>query len=185
MIELRYRTVPADWEELVVTATRRAMGVNGWFRQQLLGFAIGLPIGLSAGLLHACFSPEWDGKSFALGAAIFWLIQYALNTWRLRALSTKAIKSSGTSIGDRELIADQSGVSLRGPICQSTTQWAAFDEITTQARTLVLWTEPADGVIIPRSAFATPAAEKKFVDFVKARIAPANMANGTAGPSSW
>jgi len=42
----------------------------------------------------------------------------------------------------------------------------------------VLWTEPGAGTLVPRSAFADPAAEKAFVDAVRSHIASAQEKSG-------
>lgn len=70
----------------------------------------------------------------------------------------------------RQLTIDDVGVVSAGLHDRVEYDWAAFDGVDVYSKTIVIWNEPAAGVIIPRQAFDSPQQEQEFVDFVKTKI---------------
>ncbi|CAN1724702.1 putative YcxB family protein [Hyphomicrobium sp. 1Nfss2.1] len=120
--------------------------------------------------------PAVTGNPFAMaeftaglvaGVAIF----FAIAWWRYLRLSRRATRADGPTRAEHRLSLGEDG--LRSSTCFAETlyRWSVFEDVTATEDVVVLWIEPGAGVLVPRNAFACPAAEAAFLEAVRRYMA--------------
>jgi hypothetical protein len=173
-MHIEYKIEPRDYQDYSVACSRKLAGVNGTGRQIAMGvvlwFAIAV-IGMIAALITG--NSQIAPAVFA-GAWLFWLINYLITLYTLRRLASVAFPEEGAILGKRRMSIVDDGLEIKSELHDFAIKFKAIHLITVQHLVLVLWTEPAHGIFVPRAAFATADDEKRFTSIVNSRISGAN-----------
>jgi hypothetical protein len=178
-MEITFRYDPEHLKTYQRLASHRVEAKNTdyvaeWWRWMLL-------YTLLAGAVLACAYlafPELTGRSFALlefacgfvGGVAF----SSAMTWRrYKRLSGKVVKSDGPTMSEHHVSVVEDGIKSSSRFVDHVYRWSAFEGVTVHDGVIVLWTDPGAGALVPRSAFADPAAEKAFIDAVRSHMAEA------------
>jgi hypothetical protein len=70
-----------------------------------------------------------------------------------RKIVTGYLRPGGSWLGPRRYVIDENGVAVTGPDVSSRTGWSVVTDMTSERNTIVVWTDPAAGLMIPRAAF--------------------------------
>jgi type IV secretory pathway TrbD component len=165
-----YKLESKHFQDFSFASTRELARVNGLNNQLILGALLGLAVAtgaVAAAVLsgdHRWFFP------FCTGAWFFWLINYAITIYITRRAASLALNPDGLTLGDRQLSIDDTGISMKGALFNEDIAWKAIKSVTVQHLVVVLWTEKISGIFVPRSVFAIPEDEQKFVTFVQSKI---------------
>jgi len=160
MPPLRYRREFAHWLEFVRLVQGRVYGK--WSGTVLLMVGA-LPM-LAAIVISAIWSGALDLTSVLFGILATLAMIGVLSRMSLRL----HVKETGWILGDRTIVLSEQGVADAGNGTELRVDWPAIDGVSVSKNLVVLWMEPAAGVFVPRSAFATPDDERSFVDFAEA-----------------
>jgi YcxB-like protein len=160
MPPLQYRREFAHWLEFVRLVQGRVYGQWSRFVFLLMG---ALPL-LAAIVISAIWPRALDDTSVLFGILATLTMIGVLSRASLR----RHVKDKGWILGDRTIVLSEQGVADAGNGTELRIDWPAIDGISVSKNLVVLWMEPAAGVFIPRTAFATPDDERSFVDFAEA-----------------
>ena len=108
-------------------------------------------------------------------------VVYAMSWRRYRRLTGRAVKADGPTLAEHHVVVAEDGLRSTSRQVDHVYRWAAFEDVTVYGGVIVLWTEPGAGALVPRSAFADPAAEAAFVDAVRSHIASAQRKSRDVG----
>jgi hypothetical protein len=177
MIELTFRYEPEHLKTYQRLASHRVEAKNTdyvaeWWRWMLL-------YALFAGAVLACAYlafPELTGSPFALleffcGFVGGVAVSFAITWRRYKRLSRKVVKSDGPTMSEHRVSVAEDGISSSSRLVDHVYRWSAFEGLTVRDGVIVLWTEPAAGALVPRNAFADPAAEAAFLEAVRGHMA--------------
>lgn len=183
-MELRYQLTREDIAAYHIAVRRRVAATltrtgGAWkhvlygsaFGVALLGFAIAAAVAIPHLTLRRFGAVEM-GAGYILGVA-FMFASIWLNYYRQRGV---LLKPNGPGLSPHTLILEPQRLRIAGPHFDHVFQWPVFEELTVLKTILVLWIEPGQGLIIPRSAFASEAEAKAFAATLRA-----NIANASAG----
>ena len=184
-MELQYRLTRQDLANYqyavrnrVVARTRRE---SPW-KEILLALAFGLVLlAVVTGALLTL--PHFTNRRFAepemaVGFFIgvtFMLASLWLNYFRQRR---KVVNEGGPTLSPHVLSVEPQGLRITGPNFEHSYLWPIFKDITQFKTQVVLWMEPASGLIIPRSAFGDEMSLKAFVEEVRGHISQSKSGNG-------
>jgi hypothetical protein len=98
---------------------------------------------------------------------------YALSRRRYRRLSAAMVKPDGRTMAEQRVSVGEEGIKSTSRFIDHLYRWTALEDVTVYNGVIVLWTEPGDGAMVPRSAFADRAAETAFLEAVRANMAAA------------
>ena len=167
MFRLEYCCERQHWLEFVRTAHRRALGL----KPAVWGLIIGV---IALGLVELMEWFGWYGfDSLSATAALFIMIVVS-SLWNLVGLwvfTPSYLKPNGVILGQRTVRVDALGVETRGHHDSTSYDWSAIEAVTLGKKVLVLWVEPAAGIIVSRDAFREPGEETEFIAFVEGRVA--------------
>ena len=105
----------------------------------------------------------------------FMLASLWLNYFRQRR---NVVNEGGPTLSPHLLSVEPQGLRITGPNLEHSYLWPIFKDITEFKSLLVLWMEPAHGLIIPHSAFGDEVSLKAFIEEVRAHISQSK--SGTA-----
>lgn len=170
-MDLTYTLEAKHFQDFSMAATRELVNVNGLLRQAFWGLFVGLIVG-AAGL--AAWMLTDDGimifGAFCGGAWFFWFINYITSLFVVRRFYTLAFSQDGLVLGPRQLSIDDNGVHLKSDVFSQDVSWTAIKSISLQHLVVVLWTDRAAGIFVPRSVFANRDQEKSFVSFIQSKL---------------
>jgi YcxB-like protein len=110
---------------------------------------------------------------FACGFVGGVAVSFAMMWSRYKRLSGKVVKSDGPTMSEHHVNVAEDGIRSSSSHIDHVYRWSAFEGVTVHDGVIVLWTEPGAGALVPRSAFANPAAEAAFLEAVRGHIAAA------------
>jgi len=179
MIELTYRYGPEDIKAYQALASRRVQAMDSDYASEWWGKMLVFALAASAVLASAhLLLPVLTGRPFGLleftvgfvaGAACI----YA-RSWRYyRRISARMVKGDGPTMSEQRARVDADGIKSSSRFVDHLYRWAAFESVSVHDGIIVLWTEPGDGAMVPRSAFVDPAAEAAFLDAVRTNMTAA------------
>ena len=140
------------------------------FGVALLGFAVAAAVAIPH-LTHRRFGAVEMAAGFLLGVA-FLLASIWLNYYRMRGV---LLKPNGPGLSLHTLILEPQRLRIAGSHFDHVFHWPVFEELTELKTILVLWIEPGQGLVIPRSAFADEAGVTAFADEVRGHITNARL----------
>lgn len=166
MFHLNYRYNTAHWLRFTRIVNRRVFAKYIW-----LGSLIFPALALASYLrLTTCEVCHVDSDSWLFGVMTGTLAYFATTFAAHTFGKRKALKPDGVFLGPRNLVADDVKVEISGKHDKTTYAWQALDSVSVDKVIVVLWTDPAAGIVIPRTAFASASDEQAFVKFARARI---------------
>lgn len=173
MYVLSYRVEPKHWDELLRAARKRVRArlrgaKGGRTRKILLAIVSGATIGLLAVSAEKVLG--LDTVSILVGLVGTVLAIFVLGPLVSRSSAQQLLRDDGMFMGQVELTANEEKVILNGRHFSSSYDWPLFLELSKLADTLVLWSDPSGGIVIPRSAFSSADNEDAFIAFANARI---------------
>jgi hypothetical protein len=182
MIEVTYRLEPEHLHLYRKLATDRTAGRGGgaedtWGLYLLCTLAVAAFLA-SADLVY----PGLTGQPFAFaefftgllaGIAVFLALMWP----RYSRLSRAAVRPDGPTLAQHRLSVTPDGLRATSRFVDGQYKWFAFEDVTIADGVIVLWIEPGAGVLVPRSAFASPAAETAFLEAVRGFMAAATAAS--------
>lgn len=182
MIELTYRYGPEHIKTYQALASRRVEAsdrdyASEWWGRMLIYALLAGAVLAAADLAF----PLLTERPFALLEFVSGFIggvacTYALSWRRYRRLSSKMVKPDGPTMSEQRVGVAEDGIRSTSRFIDHVYRWTAFEGVTVHNGIIVLWTEPGDGAMVPRSAFADQAAEAAFLDAVRANMTAAKGA---------
>jgi hypothetical protein len=176
-MEFAFRYEPEHLRLYQNLASHRVEAKNTDYVAEWWGWMLGYTLVAGAALAGAYLAfPELTGRPFALleffcgfvgGVAVV----YAMSWRRYRRLAGRAVRSDGPTMSEHRVFVTEDGLRSTSGLVDHVYRWGAFEGLTVHGGVIVLWTEPGAGALVPRSAFADPAAEKAFIDVVRSHIA--------------
>jgi hypothetical protein len=100
-------------------------------------------------------------------------VSFAMMWSRQKRLSGKVVKSDGPTMSEHRVSVAEDGIRSSSRHIDHVYRWSAFEGLTVHDGVIVLWTEPGAGALVPRNAFANPAAEAAFLEAVRGQMASA------------
>ena len=179
MIEITYRYGPEHIRTYQALASRRVEATHSDLASEWWGWMLGCTLVAGAVLAGAALAfPVLTERPFALpeflsGFVAGWACIYALSWRRYRRLSSKMVKPDGPTMSEQRVSVAADGIRSNGRFVDHLYRWTAFEGVTVHDGVIVLWTEPGDGAMVPRSAFADEASETAFLEAVRANMAAA------------
>jgi hypothetical protein len=186
-MEFAFRYEPEHLRLYQRLASHRVEAKNTDYVAAWWGWMLGYTFVAGAALACAYLVfPALTGRPFALleffcGFVGGVGVVYAMSWRRYRRLSGKAVRPDGPTLAEHHVVVAEDGLRSTSRQVDHVYRWAAFEDVTVYGGVIVLWTEPGAGALVPRSAFADPAAETAFVDAVRSGIASAQGKAGTSG----
>jgi hypothetical protein len=182
MMELAYRYDRDHLKAYQALASCRVEARDRDYASEWWGWMLGYALAAGAGLAVADLAfPVLTGRPFCAlefigGFVTGWACIYALSWRRYRRLSAAMVKADGPTMSEQRITVAADGIKSTSRFIDHLYRWTAFEEVTVYDGIIVLWTEPGDGAMVPRSAFADPASEAAFLEAVRA-----NMTTAKAG----
>jgi YcxB-like protein len=176
VIELSYKLKPenlASYQFAVRNRIKHTPGV--WWKsltaQILTTFALVACIALLIVTVFprlglGTFHPMSALAGFLIGG-LFTVVANWLHYFSAR---DRIVRPDGPTFSAHTMMVEDSGLTVKSARGESRYKWSLFDAVTERSDIIVLWYEPAGGIIVPHAAFETPAAATAFVDFVSTRI---------------
>jgi YcxB-like protein len=183
-MELRYQLTRDDlaaYQYAVRTrVTKQVTLQDGKSRDVLYGLAFGLLlVALAAAvalvlphLTHRRFAAEEMAAGFFLGV-IFTFAAIWHNYWRQRGV---VASPDGPALSGHVMTLEPQGFRITGPNFNHWLLWPIVHEVSELKTLIVLWMEPAQGIVIPRSAFASAAQAEAFAVTVREYVAKSGAA---------
>lgn len=113
---------------------------------------------------------------FAVGVLAGYIVALVIGEIHARRIApNRALKDGGSFLGTWQMVVDEEGFHSVGDNARSTIRWAAFDDVTVGPRTILLWTDPAYGYALPRTALGEH--EAAIIAYIRARIAEARVSH--------
>jgi hypothetical protein len=168
MIEITYRYDPEHIRTYQALASRRVEAKDSDFASEWWSWMLAYTLVAGAMLAAANLAfPVLTGRPF--GALEFvcgfvggWACVYALSWRRYRRLSSKMVKPDGPTMSEQRVSVVEDGIKSNGRFVDHLYRCTAFEGVTVHDGIIVLWTEPGDGAIVPRSAFADQPPRRRF-----------------------
>ena len=160
---------------------RLARGVRKLGVLSHLGWALALTIPVMAAVVLAAWAlPRFSRHHFAfeeLAIGFFTGVTFVfaatwLNYFRQRRL---LVKPSGPTLSLHHLSLEEAGLRIATDKIETSSRWSLFDEITAYKNIFVLWIEPGQGIVVPKSAFADEAGVSAFLSAVSVYITNAKV----------
>lgn len=104
---------------------------------------------------------------FILGMAVLMATTW-LSYFRQRHL---AVTADGPTLSPHAASLEPDGLRVSGQNFEHTYLWSIFSEVSELKTIIVLWIEPGQGLVIPRSAFADPETASAVINEIKGLIA--------------
>ena len=181
-MEITYRNEPQHLKAYQRLASHRVGAQNTDYVAAWWGWMLVYALVAGAVLAAADLAfPELTGRPFALleftcGFIGGVMCIYALSWRRYRRLSSAMVKADGPTMSEQRITVAADGIRSTSRFIDHLYRWGAFEELTVYDGIIALWTEPGDGAMVPRSAFADPAAEAAFLEAVRGHMAAAKAA---------
>ena len=171
-MDFTYTLEAKHFVDFSIASTRELAHVNGLKGQIFWGVIVGTCVAVAGAATRFIIDADdpmifW---MFVSGAWFFWLINYMTTIYVVRRSSSLAFGKEGLILGSRRLSINDDGLHLNSNLFSQDVRWKAIHSISVQHLVVVLWTETASGIFIPRSTFATSEKEQNFVSFVQSNI---------------
>lgn len=187
MFEMTYRFEPAHLHAYnkLTTARVEASGNatdGNWGVALLCTFGIAALIAAAAIVLPPLTSHAFAMAEFLAGlvsgvvVVAVWMWQRYYRLWR------RATRADGPTLAEHHLRLAEDGLRSTSRLTEVTYRWPVFEGVSVAEGVVILWTEPGSGVLIPRTAFATPQAEAAFLDAVGKYLAAAKASAAGSAP---
>lgn len=165
MPPLSYARTKDDWSAFVGQASRRALGYWIWLP---LGAIVAGVVGLVAVLSIRGGGPVafYEIIGTATYCAIVSIVFSGVS-------SDRYVRENGSVLGDRTVVLTDAGIEDQGLHSRATYSWSAIEEVSANETLVVLWTDPAAGVFLPKRSFSSNEDIAAFVAYAKERIARA------------
>jgi YcxB-like protein len=182
--DINYTLTPAQlaaYRKLVLSRVRKAAAGRSWQHNSLARLLMGVVLGVVAILLLVLIlmlftGQEPDPAALIGGIVAGMAIVFAAIVHQVRGAQAVSFRPDGPTLALHKGSADDNGLRLSSPYIGSTFRWSAFSDVTEAGDLVVLWTEPSQGIVIPRAGFADEATAKAFCDFARWRISAAASA---------
>ena len=188
MIELTYRLDPQHLVIYRKLAWYHAMRSGedagaAWGRYFLLSFIVAAVLAAADVSFPAITGRPFTYPEFLSGFAVGYLVLFASMSWQYRRYTRAVTKVDGPTTSEHRIRVTEEGLGSKTAFAEGIYRWPAFTEVTVSAGVIVLWMEPGAGLLVPRSAFADPAAETAFLGAVAKFMAAAGGRRGAAPAS--
>jgi hypothetical protein len=178
-IELTYRFEPEHLHLYRRFASDRGIGgpATGREGEDSFGLFLICALVLAAFLAGAdVIFPGVTGRPFAFIEFVAGLlsgvaIALAVLWWRYRRFARAALRPDGPTLAEHRLSVSADGLRTTSRFVEGLYRWSAVEDMTVRDGIIVLWIEPSAGVLVPRGAFASPAAEADFLEAVRGYMA--------------
>jgi len=175
-MEVTYSLQPRDIANYQRAAWRRLQKRRTW-KDELLSFLIVIAIAGSVWTATAWGLPRLTAEPVAVPELVLGVVLGALAMLAvLRERARSMLRRDGPTLSERRLALSDAGVEIRSATFESLYRWSVIEEVGEYGSLVVLWVEPGTGVVVPRGAFADPAAERTFLDAVRGHMGAAKRA---------
>ena len=179
MFDINYQLTPANLESyrrlMMARLTARASR-SAWWRSPVAGIVgiIGTIFLIAAFLLFAL--PRLTGLPFEPISALIGLwagviLITATSAFRLRGFKAVMYRRDGGTLSPHQAVIDATQLRFSSANAQTVVRWPLLMDLTEAKGLIVLWTEPCQGFVIPRSAFVGETTAQAFCAFARDRIA--------------
>ena len=179
MFDINYQLTPANLESyrrlMMARLTARASR-SAWWRSPVAGIVgiIGTIVLIAAVLLFAL--PRLTGLPFEpisalIGLWVGVLLITATSVLRLRGFKAVMYRHDGGTLSPHQAVIDATQLRFSSANAQTVVRWPLLMDVTETKDIIVLWTEPCQGLVIPRSALADEITAQAFCAFARDRIA--------------
>lgn len=136
----------------------------------MLALWLALVAAFSAGIaiLTKLAGDRMDGFGFGLVTGILLLL--VIIAVASRFYNQRMFRDDGSVLGLRRYRLDGEGIYAEGAHGYAMTRWSAVTDETETANAVLLWTDPAAAVVVPKEALGDAAAVASFRAYVSARI---------------
>jgi hypothetical protein len=175
MIKLAYRLEPHHLASYQYAVRAKLLKMKGeWWLSQpvqavaVLSFAFAMAALANAvlPLMELPFDPLSGLAGYVIGITSGLLAQW-LHYWACRR---QLVRPDGPTLAPHEIELNETGVIARSPKAEAHYRWTMFEAATSYQGVHVLWFEPAAGVVVPRSAFASSDDDAAFLAYASERI---------------
>jgi hypothetical protein len=172
-MDFTYTLEAKHFHDFNTAATRELAYVNSLKGQLIWGVIVGSCIAVAASAARVLIDVDEPIIlcAFGAGAWFFWLINYITTIFLVRRFASKAFRQNGLMLGARLLSIDDIGLHVKSDSFSQDVYWQAIKSISVQHLVVVLWTDTAAGIFVPRSAFDRSEQEQRFVSIVQTKIA--------------
>jgi hypothetical protein len=176
VIRVEYTLGPKDWTEFSYLSRRRSAGKpsvrrKAWIRRCLDALLAGSAVGIGLWLVDLKYPLETQVLLLAIGAfALFYTLGVLVGFRAGNAKPSTPIDPNGALIGRRIATFDTDWLEVEAKNAAMRIGWQAFDEVAVHDRVVVLWLEPAVGIVLPRSAFRTKVELDQAIAYARERI---------------
>lgn len=169
-MQLQFECTQKHWIEYTTHAQQRALGHRSW-AMWLTVWVLLVVVGVV--VLQLCSVCRAQAAAFTIGvlAAAWATLAYTL--FATNPIMKRYLRPGGVMLGHRTLTMSRDGLRIEASNFEARYTWAIFDTITVHKTIVVLWTDPAAGVLIPKDAFENPEARAAFVEQATSHIAAA------------
>ena len=183
MITLSYRLEPRHVASYQFAVRARLLKVSRgpWWSHRLVQSLA--PLAAIAVAVAAADAVSVAARGFHLdpiATSVGWFIGFfaaILVQWvHFFANRHKAVSPDGPTFSAHKMTLSDVGIVATSPKAEAHYRWTIFQDFTSRDDIHVLWYEPGGGIIVPRSAFTTPADDQTFCTYARDRIAAAQQA---------
>jgi hypothetical protein len=86
------------------------------------------------------------------------------------AARSNMVRPNGPTLIPHTMTLDDAGISGASALAKADYVWSMFTDVSEREDVILLWYEPAAGIVIPKEAFASLQAQAEFIDAARARI---------------
>lgn len=135
-----------------------------------------VPVLLVSALAELAVFPHLLGRGFGMEEYMLGFFVglggfFVINHWRDRTqVALMKLRPEGTVLGEQRVTLNSDGLTSTNALRNWHYRWTALQELTVHNSILALWVEPCVALVIPRNAFADPAAEQGFIDTARNRM---------------
>jgi hypothetical protein len=166
MFELKFETEHRHWKEYNLVTQQRSMG---W--RMLSCYAMIAVVSLTIiGVMDRQEQFDLDHRSMLFGLLATFFSTLFINSVYSDQLLKRYLKNPGIILGKHQIQLNHEGMSFYGDHVQTTYSWNLVEGVSSHKSILVVWLEPAVGVIVPKTAFQTAADELSFKALIEAKI---------------
>lgn len=169
-MHLNYKLESKHYDDFCIARSRELLHVNGRQGQRIWELVVGSIIAALGIAAWRITGSEIAYLAFFTGAWTFWLINKITDTVLARRAVTRIFREDGLVLGNRSLSVDDGGVHVASDLLKEEVSWKLIRSVSLQRLVLVLWTDPAAGIIIARSAFTNAKQEQEFISLVQSKI---------------
>lgn len=175
-MEFTYRLTRQDLIQYAQLAVARSREHAGWRGSTVvIGLAYGVASLTALYLAHLAFGPLNDGGWIVAAVAfITGVLSVLLCSLHFQRLIQRNFWSDDSpSLSEVRLNFDSDGIQATGAAMTTKYTWQGIKELAEAGNLLVMWIDRAQGIIIPKEAFASQEACQSFIGMVRERIGQA------------